>query len=145
MKREYSTFLFVAILLAMIMLACTDKQNSYVGEWKGSDENGKAIALIFDKGGYATLILGNEVIGGKMAKVGERTLSMKYSFDTTHSPAWLDLIVYNEADQKEFNRLKTIVRFIGDNKLQFMANAWRAERPSNFDNDNEDVYVLSRT
>jgi len=129
---------FIALLI--IQVGCTKDNNSFIGEWSGTNLVGHKITMIFDSDGYATFIVDNKVMGGKSSLIDGKTVSVKYSFDMKKEPIWLDVFTIHEG--KETIRDKAIVKFIGKNKMQFKTYPDAEERPTDF--DGKDTVLFTR-
>ena len=116
----------------------------HIGEWKGTDNSGKLTSLILDKSNHAVLVFGNQVIGGKEFELKKIKAECKYDIDYSKNPIWLDLVIYEQGKTQELGRLKGIVRFITDNKIEYRLN-FAGERFDKFDpEDKESTIVLDK-
>ena len=117
---------------------------SHIGEWKGTDYTGKSATLILDKSNHAVLIQDNQVIMGKEFELNKIKAECKYDIDYSKNPLWLDLVIYEQGKTKEIGRVKGIVRFITDNKIEYRLN-FNGERFDKFDpEDKESTIVLDK-
>lgn len=120
-----------------------EKNIEIIGEWIGIDKTGMKSTLILDKTNHATLVSNNQVLGE-----GERDgikFECKYDFDYTKTPMWLDILLIHKESQKELLRIKGIVRFITDTKIEFRVSFNGRRRFNNFDfNDKENTMVLDK-
>jgi hypothetical protein len=104
----------------------------HIGEWKGTDNSGKLASLILDKSNHGVFVIDNQVI------------ECKYEIDYSKNPLWLDLVLYEQAKTQEIDRMKGIVRFITDNKIEYRVN-FTGERFDKFDpEDKENTIVLDK-
>jgi hypothetical protein len=116
----------------------------HIGEWKGTDYTGKSATLILDKSNHAVLVQDNQVIGGKEFELNKIKAECKYDIDYAKNPLWLDLVIYEQGKTEELGRLKGIVRFITDNKIEYRLN-FNGERFDKFDpEDKESTIVLDK-
>ena len=56
-----------------------------VGNWEALDDDGKTIAMVFDKEGFVTMKKGDEIIGGKEFVMEGNVCQMTYTFNTALS------------------------------------------------------------
>jgi hypothetical protein len=138
-------YILLAASLLVIITGCntpsaktTDK---IIGEWKGMDK-GMQVSFIFDKSNNAKFIQGNNVIGGGEFVKNGKKLELKYEIDYSNKPIWLDLVVYEKGANVEMGRKKGIVRFLSDNKIEYIINFSDTSRPDL--NEKESSIVLTK-
>ena len=136
MKNRISTAAVLLIIIATLC-SCTTISNrrNIVGEWQDED-----MRYVFDNDGYATVYMGEQVMGGSNLF---ETSSLKYEIDFTKTPITLDLIYMNKDSGKEHKRMAMIVRFMADDTIQIKTN-YNDTRPEVFKDDDSDVLVLDR-
>lgn len=136
MKNRISTTAVLLIIIATLC-SCTTISNrrNIVGEWQDED-----MRYVFDNDGYATVYMGEQVMGGSNLF---ETSSLKYEIDFTKTPITLDLIYMNKDSGKEHKRMAMIVRFMADDTIQIKTN-YNDTRPEVFKDDDSDVLVLDR-
>jgi len=139
----------IAAIITIITCAacfggCANKSDRIIGEWRDNTMQGKS--FVFDKNDHATMILGNEVIGGKDRVGRNHTGELKYEVNYNHDPYWLDLVVYEAGTTNELRRIKGIFRFISNNKMELRMNMEPdGGRFSDFDrHDEENTMVLEK-
>lgn len=105
-----------------LMFSCSTKTEKHIGEWKGTDNNGTTTILTLDKTSHATLKSNNEMIGGDNFEISGMKVECKYEMDYTKNPMWLDIVLIDIAQKQEKGRLKGIVKFITDTKMELRLN-----------------------
>lgn len=139
--KNIKTLLLIAVVF--ILQNCSNPNQRHIGEWKGTDK-GKTASLILDKSNHAVLVQGNEVIGGKEFEMNGVKGECKYEIDYSKDPIWLDLVVYEQGKTQEKVRLKGIIRFITDTKIEYRLG-FTGERFDKFDpDDKESTIVLDK-
>ena len=132
MKKIKNIKSLLIIATIFILQSCSTPNERHIGEWKGTDE-GKTVSLILDKSNYAVFVSDNQVIGGKDFQIAKElpfwSLSIflrnvigfecKYEIDYSKNPILLDLVIYEQGKTQEKGRLKGIIRFITDNKIEY--------------------------
>ena len=122
----------VLITTIVILLYGCSKNTKHLGEWKSTTENTE---LILDNSNHATFIVDNKVTGGDDFILHGEKRELKYNIDYSKNPIWLDLIVtYKKNNQMYEARLKGIVKFLTDKKIEYRTNLDPdAPRPTGFD------------
>lgn len=123
---RYSFVVVIASLL-IISYAKGDKGITLVGEWVGSYKADK-ISYIFYPNGIAT-------VDGKVA--------FRYELDSSRDPAALDFVA-TDPSGKEVRRIKTIFRFLEEDKMKLAWSSEASRRPKQFEGDNVLAIVLTR-
>lgn len=135
MKKIKNIKSLLIIATIFILQSCSNPNERHIGEWKGTD---KGASLILDKSNHAVFVSDNQVIGGKDFQMNGFKVECKYEIDYSKNPILLDLVVYEQG--KEKGRLKGIIRFITDNKIEYRVNF-----TDNFDpEDKENTVVLDK-
>lgn len=131
------------ITVICILQSCSKPNQKHIGEWKGIDK-GKTVSLILDNSSYAVLVQGNQVMGGKEFQINGIKADCKYEVDYSKNPIWLDLVVYEHGKSQEKVRMKGIMRFITDNKIEYRLD-FTGKRFETFDpEDKENTIVLDK-
>jgi len=129
-----------------VLVGCSNKSEKHIGEWAGTHK-GEMGSLILDKSNNAIFVIGNQVLGGEGFEVNGVKTQVKYEIDYTKEPIWLDLIISKEGIPEEDEvRLKGIVRFITDKKIEYRVTFDQSdERFKNFDSkDDKTTIVLDK-
>ena len=113
-----------------------------IGEWNGRIEKEENVSLIFDTTQHVIFIQGNDVYGGANFSIKGEKGELKYEIDYSKNPIWLDLVFYQNNKIDEVKRVKGIVRFLTDNKIEFRANFTDANRYSKFEVNNDDETIV---
>ena len=118
MRMKIFLISFICFNAVFAIQSCSNGKEKHLGEWK-AESGGQVGSLILDKTNHAILVLGNQVIGGDNFVVQGKTGECKYEIDYSKKPIWLDLVVYEPGRTDEAGRLKGIVRFITDHKMEY--------------------------
>lgn len=122
----------VFVLLIIPFLTAFDINKTtedFIGRWKGEDK-GDIGYIIFDKEGYATFKMGNQVIGGKEFVLNGEKGKMTYKINTTLNPIQIDFTV-TKFDSKEVKTLLGIAEFIDNDRFK-LALGFGFQRPEDF-------------
>ena len=116
------------------------QETRHLGKWEGTDNAGETASISFEKDGYVVLYRSGETLGDKR----DREPLLKYEFDYSKTPIWLDFVIY-DLQGKEHGRMKSIVKFLADDKMVWRISENQSERPADFDEkDKESTIVLKR-
>lgn len=128
--------LLLIVILPLLSITSVNAQDQFIGKWLGDD--GKDLGFVqFDQEGYATLGLGDQIMGGKEFTLRGEKGSMTYEIDASKQPIEIDLIV-TKLESGEQKRLFCIAQFINDNEMQF-AMDFNNQRPLEFTEENSIV------
>jgi hypothetical protein len=143
--KQNKISLFFSIAFIILVMSCSNSNNKHIGEWIATDNFSK-LGIILDKDNNAVLYFANEVIGGDNFKINGVKTEVKYEIDYTKNPIWLDIVIYDTGENRKERRIKGIVRFISDNKMQYRMNFNQyANRDESFEIDNgEESFILNR-
>lgn len=143
--RKFSRIIAIAILtLSTVLLGCS-KKKSIVGEWKGTDNSGRTMSLVFDKDHSVMMKSNGETMGGKDYMVNGHKLEIKYEIDETKDPMWLDLVFYEDGKKSEGNSAKGIFKYLSDNKIELRSGFAKPDRFDKFDEtDKDNTMILER-
>ena len=147
MKRDFLNQLAISLFVVSIAFISfngySNAEEKHIGEWKG-ESMGEVGSLVLDKTNNAVFFIGNEVMGGENFVFHGKRGNCKYEIDYSKNPIWLDIVVYEQDKTEEIVRLKGIVRFITDNKIEYRLS-FDGNRFDNFDpEDKENTIVLDR-
>ena len=133
------------LILTIVIFGCSNSNQKHIGEWTGSDK-GEIGSLILNKGNSAVLVIGNQVLGGDNFEINGVKATLKYEIDYSKDPIWLDLVIYEEGLKQEKGKLKGIIRFLTNTKMEYRLNFDpSADRFSKFDSeDKENTIVLDK-
>ncbi len=133
-----------AIFCLLLCQNLTHAQTQHVGVWQGVSK-GKIEKLELEKDGHITLTSDGETIGGKSFEINGRKGEARYEINYDQNPIWLDIVIYEKGQEKEKGRLKGIVRFLSNDKIEYRIGFSGGERPANFfDSAEEDAIILDR-
>lgn len=142
MSKVFFRVFGVVVLIGVVaaaMGAVAAQDANYIGKWQGTDSSGGTATVIFGQDGSFTMFIdGTEVIGDSA------DIKVRYAFDLSKDPAWLDIIVY-DADGKELGRMLSIVKFTDPDTMLWRMYDDHTVRPTEFDeNDTEDTVKITR-
>ena len=145
MKKRTKFSLLLLLGASLLLFACSGKNNRHIGEWWSTDKYGNTIKLILDKNNNATELLDSQIIDMEwIHKVKDRRVEFKYEIDYTKDPIWFDLILYDKKTENEKKRIKAIIRFINDDKIE-CRSSMNSNRYERFDStDDLNVRFLER-
>ncbi len=135
--------LFIALLSSVILVSCKTK-SKLVGEWTTQDKYEDKGTLIFKEDG--TFISINS--DGKIDNMGFKTNNIKYEFNQSKSPNWLDFIFYDSENKEEIVRMRGIIEFMSNNTARIGLVTNKSDliemlsRPHNFEEC--DSKIISR-
>lgn len=129
------------ICVSLILYSCSSQRDRrIIGEWKNNGDN---TDLIFDDSDHIFFVRNNnQVDGGNDFKIDGHKAELKYEIDYSKSPIWLDFItvVYGKDGQIGEGRLKGIVKFLTDKKIEFrIGHSVNDDRPVEFDKANTEI------
>ncbi|MCI0486993.1 MAG: hypothetical protein L0229_10375 [Blastocatellia bacterium] len=138
--RTIALITFVCFILMRGDSAILPQEARHIGKWEGTDDSGKTASIRFDKEGYAILFMDGETIGGKK----EGAPSVKYEFNHSKTPVWLDLIIYAPTG-KEIGRMRSIVKFLEADEMLWRISDDLSQRPTDFDEaDKRNTILLKK-
>ncbi len=140
MNKSKFNLLLLLILEGVLLISCTNNSKRLIGEWKGTDK-GQTGSLVLDKSNHAIFVLENQVIGGKDYEVNGIKSECKYEIDYSKNPIWLDIVIYESGTTKEKGRLKGIVRFITDTKIEYRISL-DGNRFDKFDSEDKENTIV---
>jgi hypothetical protein len=137
MKSTASLF---AIVLVMICLAFRTAQKpkpfTITGKWATTDSRGGTIEYDFAPDGKY------EIVTKEKTQKTDKTTEMKYIFDDTKSPAWIDLEIINKKDPKMSLKLLGLIQIIDEKSFKLNLGDMK-NRPKDFSGSN--VAIFNRT
>ena len=144
MKKIKSISFLLLFLMVIIFQSCSSNTKRHIGVWEGVNSKGIPVNLVLDENKNVVLIQNNEVIGGNEFEYEGKKADFKYEIDYSKDPIWLDFVLYEKGTTQEKTRLKGIIRFITDKKMEYRMN-FQKGRYENFDpNDKEFTIVLDK-
>jgi hypothetical protein len=115
---KHLQFLTVLLFIAITHSGFAQQQDRLIGEWIGTDNAWDRGGFIFEASHYAYIKVNKVLNGGENYNIKGVMCEMKYEVDSTKSPIWLDLVIYKKDTHKEIQRMKGILRFISNNKIE---------------------------
>jgi hypothetical protein len=143
-KMKHSVVLksLLLIIAIGILQSCSNTNQRHIGEWKGIDNKvNQPVSLVLDKSNHAVFVEGNQVLGGKDFVINGVKAECKYEIDYSKSPIWLDLLIYEQGKTEAKTRIKGIVQFITDNKMQYRFNI-SGDRFEKFDPEDQQYTMV---
>lgn len=141
MKKHIPFLLFALFTAGLTSFTLTD--SSLVGKWKGED-NGEVGVITFDKDGYASFTIGNELVGGKGYESEGLVFDMFYETDDSVSPHTIDFVIKINDGEIEVARMLGIYQLIDKKTLVINMKFDGTERPTTWDEDSEDQITLKK-
>jgi hypothetical protein len=118
MKKTTNRLIFYLSVI-LTLGACSGPSSKLVGEWKGNDNRGKKNVVIFKNDNIAEWISENTILGGEHFEIEGEKAELKYEVDYSKDPIWLDLVIYRNGIPLEDKRIKGIVRFPSDTRMEW--------------------------
>jgi hypothetical protein len=142
LKKIKHTLILVIVTL---LFSCSKPDQKHIGEWTGTDK-GETGNLILNESNSAAFVIGNQVLGGDNFEMNGVKASLEYEIDYSKNPIWLDLVAYEKEKKKEKGRLKGIIRFLTDTKMEYrLSFDPSGDRFTKFDSeDKENTIVLDK-
>jgi hypothetical protein len=135
-----STASLSAIVLVIICLSFRTGQKpkpfTIAGKWVTTDSKGASIEYDFARDGKYEIATKDKV------QKTDKTTEMKYTFDDTRSPAWIDLEIINKKDPKMSLKILGVIQIIDEKSFKLNLGDMR-NRPKDFSGSN--VAIFSRT
>lgn len=136
MKNNICIIILLSFVCILSSCKTVSNQRKIVGTWS----DGEKLRYVFDKHGYATVYMGNQVMGGSDLFSGS---SLKYEIDDSKDPIALDFVHIDKETKEERNRMAMIVRFMEDGKMQIKTFN-NKERPQGFEENDKFAFTLDR-
>ena len=132
------------ILLSLFLFGFTaNKTSSLVGKWRGED--GKEVGfIVFDKKGYVSFSIRDQVIGGKNYLSDGVVYDMTYEADDQVLPMRLDFVIITHEDKTEIARMPGIYKLTNDETLVINMKFDGSSRPTTFDEESDDQITLTK-
>lgn len=131
---------FIAALF-MVLFFSLSAQAQLTGEYRGTDNSGAEMTLVFSDNGEVVMKSGGEVMGGPGFEVNGLPTVLRYEHKTAPEPDWLDLVFCAKEGLEEFARIKGLVRFESADVLLYRANLVDETRYTDFDPEDKDGTV----
>ncbi|MFI5140232.1 MAG: hypothetical protein ACHQIM_20605 [Sphingobacteriales bacterium] len=135
----------VFFLFGILLVSFINPNDRHIGTWEGTDDSAQSGQMILDKTNHCVFIIGEEKLGGEEFEIDGIKAECRYEIDYSKTPVWLDIIFISKADKVEKGRLKAIIRFISDDKMEMRMNPESNERYTKFDaSDKENSMMFKR-
>ena len=133
-----SIYIIILLLFVCVFSSCktVSNQRKIVGTWS----DGEKLRYVFDKHGFATVYMGNQVMGGSDLFSGS---ALKYEIDDSKDPIALDFVHIDKDTKEERNRMAMIIKFIEDDKIQIKTFN-NKERPQGFEENDKFAFTLDK-
>ncbi|NQY05391.1 MAG: hypothetical protein HRT68_04075 [Flavobacteriaceae bacterium] len=126
--------ILLLVVIPFLSFQSQTKSVDIIGKWKGVDESKNLGYIIFEEGGYASLIIDGEVMGGKEFEKDGNKGSMTYEANFDTSPVHIDLII-TVVNTKVAKKALGIAMFEDQNHMRF-AIGFDGKRPTEFTDKN---------
>jgi hypothetical protein len=126
-----STSFFLTIIIAVMCLSFRTDTNHFtiIGRWATTDSKGEYIEYVFSKNNKY------EIATKDKKQKSDRTTEMKYTFDDSRSPIWIDLEVISKKDPRMSLKILGIIEIIDENNFKMNIGGMK-DRPSDFSGSN---------
>jgi hypothetical protein len=130
-----STSFFFTIIFAILCLSfrANNPHFNILGRWTTTDSKGEFIEYDFSKNGKY------EIATKDKKQKSDRTMEMKYTFDDSKSPAWIDLEIINKKDPRMSLTIQGIVEVIDENNFKMNLGGMK-DRPFDFSGNNVAIF-----
>jgi hypothetical protein len=130
----------IVFVFLMLTISCSQStHDKLIGEWKGTDNSGVSMSLVFESDGNAKMINGSAVLDGQ--SIGGK---VEWRLNEEIFPHQLDIIATGTKRQGSLT-IPMIARLITIDKLQLRMNKDMQTRPIEFSNtDQENQIILIR-
>ncbi len=126
-----------SMVFCLVLCAFVKVDPSLTGKWVAK-EKGEISEITFDKSGYISFLINDKVFGGKNYSVQNMTVDMTYEVYTRAKPHNIDLILIAQGSLQEVRRIRGIYDMENPNTLRVKFNFQGAERPNNFNTEEDD-------
>ncbi len=130
-----SRFFLAVIFFAITCLSFQTAQTDFtiLGKWATIDSKGLFIEYTFLKDGHYKLST------KESQQKTNATAELKYTFDTKHTPAWIDLEIKNKKDEKMSIKMLGIIEVIDKDNFKINLSTFE-ERPTDFSDNKIAVF-----
>lgn len=136
MKNNICIIILLSFVCVLSSCKTVSNQRKIVGTWS----DGEKLRYVFDNHGYATVYMGDQVIGGSDLF---KDSALKYEIDDSKDPIALDFVHIDKKTKKERDRMAMIVKFIEDDKIQIKTFN-NKKRPLEFEENDKFTFTLNR-
>jgi uncharacterized protein (TIGR03067 family) len=127
--KSISFFLIISIAILCLSFHTDGSKFNILGRWVTTDSKGAYIEYGFEGHGKYELITKD-----KQQKTDKIT-EMKYTFDDSKSPAWIDFEIINKKDPSMSLKIVGIIEIIDENNFKMNLGGMK-ERPTDFSGSN---------
>jgi hypothetical protein len=141
---KYLIILKLSLITLVITLISSAQETMHVGNWTGSDNQGKPVSIILDNKSFVTFVENGNSVGGESFDVKGQDCRYKYEINYLKNPIEIDFVVSDNKSNVEKYRIKSIIRFIDNNTIE-IKNPKKSDRPKKFGNKSKgDVMRFKR-
>ena len=128
----------ITLLLITFTLVAFKSSSEFniVGKWKANDKNEMGY-MVFQKNGYAYILINGKKIGGKEFEMNGVKMSMSYSMDYSKKPIEYDFII-TLIDENITQNMPGILEIINNDKIK-VELGFDGQRPTTFGQSTEEV------
>jgi hypothetical protein len=136
----------ITLMIAIMSFwGCAQKEDRIVGEWTGKDGKGETVNIIFDNTHHATIIIGNNVIGGNGSMSNGHPVEITYKTDDETSPHIIEFAMEETDTKRKGTMLRGIYRMLSDHKMEVRLNFYGMDSEfKNFDPDDANNILMNK-
>jgi hypothetical protein len=118
------------------------QENKHIGKWNSKDKYGNIESIILDKNNFVIFIEKDKTYRGENFQIKGKNHMYKYEINYSKNPIQIDFIVYEKETNMEKYRIKSIIRFVDENKIELRNSMTHSnlEYPTSF-SGKEDKYT----
>lgn len=140
-KQLFKSFIAFAILF---FSSYAFAQQEHVGSWIG-ESKGRTNKMILEANNHAAFIIDGQVLGGGNFEKDGRKMECIYEINYDKNPMWLDIVILDFETKTEIARLKGILRFIDQDKIEYRVSFDNKKRYTKFNGKSDgDTIILDR-
>jgi len=137
------TISLLSFFITITISAQSIASQSLVGKWKGED-GGEVGIIHFDKEGYVSFTIGEEMVGGKNYEAEGMVFDMYYETDDSSVPNKIDFVIKMDDGETEVARMLGIYALVDKKTLVIHMKFDGTERPDILDKNSEDQITLKK-
>ena len=142
MKNIFCVF---ALLIFVSASLFAKPDTALIGRWVARD-SAVITEIRFEKGGYITMVITGQTIGGKDYNYQNVTMDMTYDCYTIGNPHNIDITLLAHSSGQVVRKMAGIYEFVSPKQIRVKINLSGTDRPGNFktpvDEENDPVPIL---
>jgi uncharacterized protein (TIGR03067 family) len=127
--KSLSLFFTISIVIMCLSFRADTPHFAIIGRWAATDSKETYIEYVFYKNKKY------EIVTKDKKQKSDKTTEMKYTFDDSKSPAWIDLEIINKKDPRMSLKILGIIEIIDENNFKMNIGGMK-DRPSDFSGNN---------